>query len=280
MFDAHTHLNSDQLYPNRTQHIYDFITAGWTHLVSVWIDDIYNQRNIAICEERSTHSRFNDCTIKSSVGIHPCSIWNSWYTTLPCIDTHIRTLSTQFEEYSKYLVAVWECWIDAHRWDYTTTQKLQRYAFEQQCILAQQLNLPIIIHSRSQRSDTLAILKQRKNLRIYLHCRWYSPKEVEQANATFPNLRIWFCGNTTYPRAQSLRDSLQLARQLQTHWGCSVVIETDAPYLAPQTYRWKQNLPKYLAESARTFSQIIWTSLDVLLDTTHKNACKLYSLDY
>jgi TatD DNase family protein len=278
MFDAHTHLNSDQLYSDRKQHAYDFIDAWWTHLVSVWIDTVHNQRNIAIATQRLEDERSPECVVKSTIGIHPCSVWETEYTSKESINKQIALIQSQFENYTQHLVAVWECWIDAHRWDYQAIKKLQWYAFEQQCLLAQKLNLPIVIHSRSQRPDTLAILRAFTDLRIYLHCWGYTPSEVEQANKELPNLRIWFCGNTTYPKAQSLKDSLITARDIQSQWGCKVVIETDAPYLAPQSHRGKQNVPKYLLESGNAFAQILEISPEGLFDTTNKNTRKLYGL--
>lgn len=278
MFDAHTHLNSDQLYTNRTQHVYDFIERWWTYLVSVWIDSIYNTRNIEVTTQRLSDSRHEECTIKSSIGIHPCSVGGELYKNKQAVNEQVNLLVSQFQEHTQHLVAVGECGIDAHWWDYQSVKKLQRYTFEQQCILAQKLNLPIIIHSRSQRPDTIEILKQFSDLKIYLHCRWYTPTQIEQANKELPNLRIGFCGNTTYPKAQELKESLITARSIQNQWWCKVVIETDAPYLAPQAYRWKQNTPKYLYDSGTDFAEILGVDSQVLFDTTKSNACSLYKL--
>ena len=278
MFDAHTHLNSDKLYPKRKQYLLDFIQSWGTHLVSIWIDDLHNSRNIEICKQRNQHSNTNKCVVKATVWIHPCSVWDSNYHSINTIATQLTNLETQITEYKNYVVAVWECWIDAHRWDYKSIKKLQRHTFEQQCLLAQRYQLPIVVHSRSQRSDTIAILEWFKDLKIYLHCRWYTSQEIQEASQKLPHLRIWFCGNTTYPKAHNLRDSLVTARQLQHEWWCKVVVETDAPYLAPQSHRWMMNSPALLAESIQAFWKILWTAPDLLIEKTTRNTILLYDL--
>lgn len=278
MFDSHTHLNSDKLYPTRKQHSYDFIDAGGTHLVTVWIDSVHNSRNIEICTQWLQDPRASECTIKSSIGIHPCSVGSVQHTSQDQIDSQLVIVQSLIKENAHHVVAVWECGIDAHRWDYTAIKSLQWYTLEQQCKMAQQLNLPIIIHTRSERPDTLAILKQFKDLKIYLHCRGYTSVEIQEAANALPHLRIGFCGNTTYSKAESLRNSLQTARSLQDEWWCHVVIETDAPYLAPQAHRWKMNTPAFLRESWNSFAEIVWTTVDDFFITTSSNTKKLYSI--
>lgn len=278
MFDAHTHLNSDKLFPTRKQHTYDFIEAWGTYLVTVWIDTIYNTRNIDICTNWLQDSRASECVIRSSLGIHPCSVGSQDHANKKQINTQLEVMQSLIIQNTPHIVAVWECGIDAHRWDYNAIKSLQWYTFEQQCKTAQQLDLPIIIHTRSERPDTIAILSQFKDLKIYLHCRWYSPVEIQQAAHKLPHLRVGFCGNTTYPKAESLRASLQTARSLQAEWWCHVVIETDAPYLAPQSYRGKMNTPAFLGESWNSFAEILWITDRDFFDTTSMNSKKLYGL--
>jgi TatD DNase family protein len=278
MFDAHTHLNSDKLFPSWKQHTYDFIEVWGTHLITVWIDTVYNTRNIDICSERLQDPRTSECIIKSSLGIHPCSVGSQDHVTQDQINTQVEVIQSLITNNAQHVVAVWECGIDAHRWDYTAIKSLQWYTFEQQCKLAQHLDLPIIIHTRSERPDTLAILSQFKDLKIYLHCRWYTQVEIQQAAHALPHLRVGFCGNTTYPKAESLRTSLQTARSLQEEWWCKVVIETDAPYLAPQNRRGKMNTPVFLRESWKSFAQVVWIDNKTLFDITSQNSKKLYTL--
>lgn len=278
MFDAHTHLNSDQIYPNRQQHVSDFVEVGGTHLITVGIDGVYNTRNIQVCQERLKYPQVSTCIIRSTIGIHPCSVWSPWHTTRSEVDHQMQILQELYEQNTQHIVGVWECGIDAHRWDYDAIKKLQWYAFEQQCLWAQKLNLPIVIHTRSQWPDTLAILQDFKDLKIYLHCRGYTPTEVQQAATALPHLWIGFCGNTTYPKAQPLRDSLTTARAIQNDWWCHVVLETDAPYLSPQSKRGKMNVPAHLRGSATLFAQYIGIPTPELITTASDNSKKLYGL--
>jgi len=278
MFDAHTHLNSDQLTIDRKHHVHDFIDAWWTHCVTIWIDTQYNEKNIAICKQRQESQRSNECILRCTVGIHPCSVWDEHHPTQALVDTQIWVIKDMIDQHTSMIVWVWECGVDAHWGDYEANKKLQRYAFERQCEIASEYWLPIVIHSRSQRPDTLSILESFKNLKIYLHCRGYTPREVEVACTSLPNLWIGFCGNTTYPKAQDLRKSLQTAWNIQSSWGCRVLVETDAPYLAPQTYRWKVNTPAYLAASIDAFSQTLGIPKETFIETTTLNWRELYRL--
>lgn len=88
----------------------------------------------------------------------------------------------------------------------------------------------------------------------------------------FPNLRIGFCGNITYPKAQNIRDALA-ACELK-----NIVFETDAPYLAPQGLRGQTNEPmnvKYIYEHA---AQQLSIPLDELNDIVTRNVKALYNI--
>ena len=260
MFDAHTHLNSDQLYPDREIHLGAFQDAWWTWLINVWVNHIWNQRVLEIAQK--VREKSDNIYVWSTIWLHP------WETTFGNISSkevakiEIEKLHTLFYENKKDIIAIWECGIDSHFERNSTIQSLQEQLFLAQCELARKESLPLVIHSRDNFALTHDILKNYTDLKIYFHCRWYGPKEVEQAKETFPHLRIWFCGNLTYPKAHLLRDSFQQAKNL---W-VKIVLETDAPYLSPQATRGKQNSPKnivhlydYVAEKfGLEKEKIIW----------------------
>jgi TatD DNase family protein len=117
---------------------------------------------------------------------------------------------------------------------------LQKELFALQCDLAQELNLPIVVHSRDEFNQTIDILQNYKSQTIYFHCWGYGPEEYRKLNDMFPNLFIGFCGNVTYKNAQALRDTLAIVDKNQ------LVLETDAPYLAPQVVRGQTNHPAFV----------------------------------
>lgn len=104
--------------------------------------------------------------------------------------------------------------MDAHYPDYEKVKKLQQELFNAQCELARELALPVVIHSRDQFDDTLEIIKNYTDLKVYFHCRGYGPQELEVLHNLLPQLRVGFCGNITYPAAVQLRSSLKKGIEL------------------------------------------------------------------
>jgi TatD DNase family protein len=105
---------------------------------------------------------------------------------------------------------------------------VQQELFVKHCELAQELKLPLVIHSRDGFQETLDILQNYKDLVIYFHCRGYGPEEYKILENMFPKLFIGFCGNVTYKKAQALRDTLDIVSDDK------LLLETDAPYLSPE----------------------------------------------
>lgn len=85
-------------------------------------------------------------------------------------------------------------------------------------------------------------MKDFKDLKIYFHCRSYTEKEIQTLNTLFPQIWIGFTGILTYPKSESIRESLLSCKKEQ------ILIETDAPYLAPQSIRGKMNSPEKVKE--------------------------------
>ncbi len=241
MIDAHTHLNSDQLYPQREKLVKEFHNVWWSGLVNIWVNNIRNERALEIQKEFNKKPLSN-FTISTTLWLHP---WETTFWDIISIDIaqkKIQQLKELIQTNKSSIVAIGECGIDSHfEWN-ESIQQIQTFLFNQQCQLARSHNLPIVIHSRDNFSLTLDILKDFKDLKIYFHCRWYKSDEIEKIQSSFSNIWIWFCGNLTYPKAHELRSSFEKALELDMN----IMLETDAPYLAPQTVRWKENHPAYI----------------------------------
>lgn len=242
MYDSHTHLNSDQLYPDRQQHITDFVEAWGTWLVNIWVN---HERNLKTLEIRAKTMELypnKEIFVWATSWLHP------WETTWGKISSQeiLEQELIQLEELiiaeRDNIVALWECGIDSHFERDENIEAIQRELFMRQCELAKKYKLPIVIHSRDNFPLTLEILSEFKDLKINLHCRWYWPEEVRRAKNNFPHLWIWFCGNLTYPKAIPLRESFQACLDLDVQ----ILLETDAPYLAAQAIRGQQNAPAWI----------------------------------
>ncbi len=128
---------------------------------------------------------------------------------------------------------------------------VQHRVFREQMALAREAKLPIIIHCRDAWSDCLDLIEENwrsSGLGGILHC--FSSTLEDARHGIEMGFLISFAGNSTYPKTQNLRD---IAKTLPLE---NLLIETDAPYLAPQPYRGKRNEPAYVVEVARMLASV------------------------
>ncbi len=164
-------------------------------------------------------------------------------------------------------VAIGETGLDYYR-DYAPREDQQR-AFEAQIELARETAKPLVIHTRAAEEDTLQTLIDRADdLEVILHC-FSMPERVEEC-LEHPRWRISFAGNLTYPKAQPLRHA---AIRVPTE---RLLVETDAPYLAPQPVRGKRNQPAYVVHTAQALSLERRTPYAELEEALHNNARELF----
>ncbi len=245
-YDSHTHLNTPKLFENRLWYLEHFIQQGWKWLVNVWADDFYNQKALEIRQETQKLKQQwkipDNIIVLSALAYHPLEIAFNPEINLDNLKNKIENLIL---ENKNNIVAIWETWIDLHQEQFKTTISKQQELFKFHLDLASKLNLPIMIHSRDWFDETFEVLQWYKNLKIYLHCRWYDQQEIEKLLNRKSDIFFGFCGNITYKNAENLRRSIKLV-PIQ-----NLLLETDAPYLSPQIVRWTTNEPanvKYIYE--------------------------------
>jgi TatD DNase family protein len=142
-------------------------------------------------------------------------------------------------------VAIGETGLDYYR-DHAPHEDQQR-AFEAQIELAREAGKPLVIHTRAADDDTLSILEDRAvGVRVILHC--FSMAERIGDCLAHADWWISFAGNITYPRAAALRSAALRVPAPR------LLVETDAPYLAPQPVRGKPNQPAYVVHTARALA--------------------------
>lgn len=303
MFDTHTHLNADNLYPHRREHITNFQQHWWIWLINVWTNSVFNKRGLEISQIWS--QEFPDMVIKNTIWLHPYEA-SVWHITAQTLDSTLEELQSLLTEENLYhIVAIGEIGIDTH---YPWSEQyldLQQELFKQQLELARQYKLPVVIHSRANREATHEILRHYKDITIHFHCRWYWPKELQIIQNHYPDYYIGFCSNITYPKATELRKSLRYliyknenypdyiiskksknilvndfsapVRIKKKDWKRNrILIETDAPYLPPQALRWQTNYPIHIIHTYRYASQLLW--YDIVQHVT-QNTKKCYQIE-
>ena len=251
-FDAHTHLNEDRLFSDWQNHLQQFIDIGGKWLINVWVDADWNQRAVQIAQ-LSKEKRWEQIFVKATIGIHPSEASFGKIATSQDIEQAMEGLRKLYEDHPDEIVAIGECGMDAHYPDYEKVKGVQQELFHAQCLLARELGLPVVIHSRDQFPDTLEAIKNYTDLKIYFHCRWYGPDELETLHHLLPQFRFGCCGNITYPAAEQLRASLKKGVELGLQPSPNShtirrLLETDAPYLTPQKNRGKLNTPAQVVD--------------------------------
>ena len=169
------------------------------------------------------------------------------------------------------VVAIGEIGLDYHWEKDTERRELQQKIFIKQLDIARQLNLPICVHDREAHGDTLKILKaETKGLRGVLHCFSGS---LEMAREIWKmGWLIGVDGPLTFKNSAKLPEIVKAAPLDM------LLIETDAPYLAPTPYRGKRNEPAYVVEVAKKIAEIRGEALETIAEVTTRNAENLYNI--
>ena len=259
LYDAHTHLNSPELFKDYEIYIKEFIKVWGKKLVNVWVDEARTQRALQIQEKYPE-------MCYSSVWFHPSeTIFNEEFKKDK--EIYFKDVQNYIEKLIKEqkVVAIWECGLDYH---YEVDEKIikdQKELFILQCELAKKYNCPIIIHSRDAFDDSLEILKNYKDLKIDFHCWWYDEEQIKIIQNILPNLYIGFDGNITYKKADNLRRSLKATKIDR------LLLETDAPYLTPQIVRKNINKPSYISYTYDYVCWLLWIGRKELEKQIEKN---------
>ena len=149
---------------------------------------------------------------------------------------------------------------------------IAKKVFVAQIGLARALDLPLIIHARDADDDIAAILREemaKGAFRAVLHCFTASRALAEAGLAL--GLYVSFSGVLTFKNSQELRD---IARDVPTD---RLLVETDAPFLAPAPMRGKRNEPAFTAHTARVLAQIKGVSAEAIGEATRANTLRLFS---
>jgi len=251
LIDTHCHLDFDQFEEDRDQVIVRAQSSGVKKIIIPAID-LVNCRKVLDLADRY------DC-VYAAIGVHPNSTskWDDeWLAKLRAMASH------------ETVVAIGEIRLDYYRdW---SPQSLQQQAFEAQLDLADQLDLPVIIHNREADDHVLDHLIANGSLRGVLHS--FSGSTKLASAALDIGFYLGFTGPITFKKANDLRD---VARDVPLN---RVLIETDAPYLAPQEFRGKRNEPGYVKYVAAKLAELNELSVEEVGNVTTGNACRLFNL--
>ena len=194
------------------------------------------------------------------LGLHPCYVGEDF-------SAQLDKLEALFEQ--RRFCAVGEIGLDFY-WDKTFTEQ-QEKAFARQIDWAKDHHLPIVIHSREATTACLDIVEREtgNTLTGILHC--FSGTEEEARRATVLGLHLGFGGVVTYKKT----NLPQIAQAVGLDW---IVLETDAPYLAPVPYRGKRNESAYVPLMAERLAEVLGVPSETVAQVTTANAEKIFGL--
>ncbi len=165
--------------------------------------------------------------------------------------------------------AIGEIGLDYHYED--VPRERQQKAFAAQLALAQELNMPVIIHDREAHEDCLAILKDFPTVRGVFHCYSGSAEMARQLTD-----RGWYIGFTGVLTFKNARRAVESAAAVPLD---RIVIETDCPYMAPEPFRGKRNYPGYVYRMAQKLAEIRGISEEEAQRITLENGKRLYGIE-
>ncbi|MGA2418936.1 MAG: TatD family hydrolase [Candidatus Acidiferrum sp.] len=258
LIDSHAHIDFPQFAEDREAMLERARAAGVTTLLAIGSGPGPEKMDAAIpfAEEHDW--------IYASVGVHP-------HEAKDVAPQHLETLAGLAKH--KKVIAWGEIGLD-YFYDHSP-RETQAHVFREQMALAHAAKLPIIIHCRDAWSDTLNMLDEHwrsTGLGGILHC---FTSTLEDARRVLDmGFMISFAGNSTYPKTQNLRD---VAKALPL---ANILIETDAPFLAPQGFRGKRNEPAHVAEVARTLANVRDLPADEFAAATAANFRRFFHLSY
>jgi TatD DNase family protein len=267
LFDTHCHLDVAAFDEDRDAVFGRAHEAGVTQFLNPAYDLESSRRAVALAQARED--------VVAAVGIHPNDAGEFGGETLNELrrlayrrfPPHLSPLPQGERE---LVVAIGEIGLDYH-WKTVPPEK-QAEAFIAQLQLARELSLPVIIHCRDAHDDCLEILREHgQGLSLVLHS--FAGKMAHLRAALALDYHIGVGGPLTYPSAHTLRDCVQAAPIER------IVLETDAPYLAPQGWRGKRNEPAYLRQVAERLADVKSMSLDDIARITSDNARRLFRLE-
>lgn len=253
LVDTHCHLDFESFDGERREVLDRAATAGVQRIVVPALDLQNCQAVLALAE------RF--APVYAAVGVHPNSSadWeDAWVERLRTFAAHEK------------VVAVGEIGLDYY-WD-KSPPSVQQRAFSQQLALAADLDLPVIVHNREAHDDVVQTLAgsplRDREHRGVLHS-FSAPWEIAQ-EALAMGYFLGFTGPVTFRKADELRSIV--ARMPSDR----LLVETDAPFLAPHPHRGKRNEPAYVLHVAQKVAEIRGVSLKVIEAMTTENAAGLF----
>ena len=253
LIDTHTHLYGEAFDEDRTEMVQRAVQTGITQMYLPNIDAESIQPMYDLC------TLFPDNCF-AMMGLHPGSINENWEAELEIIRLNL---------FSNDHIAVGEIGMDLY-WD-KTFKAQQAEAFRIQIIWAKELHLPIVIHAREAFDEIFEVLESERSDDLFgiFHCFTGTKQQAEKAISY--NMKLGIGGVVTFKNGKidQFLNEIELKH---------IVLETDAPYLAPIPYRGKRNESAYITEVVDKLATIYQLSFDEIAKITTQNSKDIFGI--
>ncbi|MCU0666842.1 MAG: TatD family hydrolase [Candidatus Omnitrophica bacterium] len=249
--DTHAHLDFSDFDSDRLDVIRRALERDVKYIINVGSDLDASKRAVELCKK-------NDF-VYASVGVHPHDANSFDASSL----AELKVLASNDK-----VVAIGETGLDFYR--NLSNPKKQEEAFIAQVNLSKELNLPLVIHSRSAQEETISLLKKYMPLRAVVHCFAGGKDFLDKCLDL--GFYVSFTCNITYKKAQDLRDLVKFCPLER------MFLETDAPYLSPEGLRGKRNEPANVVYVAEEIAKIKGVGPEEVGEITTRQAKNFFGI--
>lgn len=253
LIDSHAHLNDPRFAPDRPAVLDRARAAGLIGLVNVGFDLPSSRLAVELAQ------REPDCW--AAVGVHPHDAEDVTEAVL----AEVRDLAA-----APRVVAIGEAGLDYYR--DLSPRAVQRQVFARFIELAGELGKPLVVHCREAQADCLAVLDEHRvaEQKIIMHCFAGDVRFARQC--TQRGFWLGLTGTLTYPKAHVLRE---VAARMPTD---RLLVETDCPWLPPQSHRGERNEPAYVVQVAERLAEERGLTCEQVSELTIANTQAAFNL--
>ena len=273
MIATHCHIDEEAFEPDREEVIARQQQSGVQAMIVPGVNVASINSVMELC-----HAHPGYCY--PALGLHPEDVKADWREQLATVEAAIRAHRSE-------LVAVGEIGLDYY-WDKTFKEE-QKEVLRRQLLLARELNLPVILHNREATEDILSIVNTIANdqspitnnqLRGVFHC--YSGSKETAEIILKMGFYLGIGGVLTFKNSKLSETLKELNQSSITNHQLPItnrlLLETDAPYMAPTPHRGERNESRFMALVAERLAQVLNVSVDEIIEATSANARQLFGI--
>ena len=267
MIDTHCHIDDPQYAEDLDAFLVSQREGGVEAILVPGVEAATTQDVLDVCAKYPGY-------LFPALGLHPENVKEDWREQLAAIKAAVDKsfASTPYTLHPTLrhgrLIAIGEIGLDYH-WDVTFKEQ-QHEALREQMRWAEQYHLPVMIHSRDATEDTLKILREFPSVKGVMHCFSGSHEVAEQVVKMGYYLGIG--GVLTFKNCKLAEHLVGIPLE-------ALVLETDAPYMAPVPYRGKRNESRWMRYVAERLAQVYDCSVEHVIEQTTANAKALFVIN-